>query len=160
MVDKFILHVSEVSYIARLTTSATAAGIQIAGLGVLLFFFSSPRGEAASLGLVAAVNALLLLFSFFFVAGVKILATSQRDSSYRLYRLIAYSSYAIYLFHLPLLLMLGFALTYVLHLTVLQTNAVLIFIGVPSVFVVCYMIQALQDITTKRIVSQRRAKRS
>jgi len=58
------------------------------------------------------------------------------------------------------LLMLGFALKYVLNLTVLQTNAVLIFIGVPSVFVICYMIQALQDVTTKRIVSQRRAKRS
>ena len=160
LVDKFILHVSEVSYIAQLTTSTTAAGIQVAGLGALLFFFSSPRGEAASLVLVAAVNALLMLFSFFLVAGVKILATNPRDSSYRLYRLIAYSSYAVYLFHLPLLLMLGFALTYVLNLTVLQTNAVLIFIGVPSMFVVCYLIQALQDVTMKRIVSQRRTKRS
>jgi peptidoglycan/LPS O-acetylase OafA/YrhL len=159
LVDKLVLYVNEVRHVARLTTIVTATAIPTVALVFLLFLSPSSSFMIAN-SYIAVVDVLLFLFGLFVVSGVKILATSPRDSSYRPYRLIAYSSYAIYLFHLPVLLMLGFALIYGLKLPVLQTNIVLILLGLPVVFVVGYLMQKLQDEAASKIKSRGRAKQA
>ncbi|MGZ4848622.1 MAG: hypothetical protein ACXVH6_02515 [Halobacteriota archaeon] len=47
---------------------------------------------------------------------------------------------------------------YGLKLTVLQINVVLIFLGLPSMFVICYLIQALQDEAVTNIISRIRSR--
>ncbi|MGZ4846315.1 MAG: hypothetical protein ACXV3D_02085 [Halobacteriota archaeon] len=43
-------------------------------------------------------------------------------------------------------------------MTVLQINVVLIFLGLPSMFVICYLIQALQDEAVTNIISRIRSR--
>lgn len=160
LVDKLVRHVNEVRYTARLATGVMAAAVLCVGVGGLLFFLPSigsnllPGVLLRTIRYIAFANVLLFLFSLFAVTGVKMLATSPSDSSYRVYRLIAYSSYSVYLFHFPILLMLGFALMYGLTLTRLQINVAIILLGLPCMFVVCYLIQTLQDVAVKRVMSR------
>jgi peptidoglycan/LPS O-acetylase OafA/YrhL len=158
LVDKLVLYVNEVRYVAQLTAIVTATAILLGGLVVLLLF-SASSSFIIEYGFIAAMDVMLFLFGLFIVIAVKILATSPRDSSYRPYRLIAYSSYAVYLFHLPVLLTLGYTLMYLLKAPVPEINIVLILLGLPVLFVVG-LLQTLQDEAASKIKSRGRAKRS
>jgi peptidoglycan/LPS O-acetylase OafA/YrhL len=105
----------------------------------------------------AITGLLCFLFSLFAIAVIRAVLTTPDGAPHRLYRLVAYSTYTIYLFQLPILVGLGFVLTYALYLTAIQTDLILIVVGVPGLFITCYLLQSLQDTVLKRIKTRRGA---
>lgn len=118
----------------------------------------------ADYGLFPLKNVLYLLFALlaFCLARLFVVSYSKasRPLSYAvLHRgllLIGFSSYAIYLFFMPILTEFMYALLRT-QLTALQIDIIQIFIGFPIVIVVAYLLQSTQNEVLKRVRKHRTA---
>jgi hypothetical protein len=125
------------------------------GAGVIRF---------ADYGLFVLQNVLFLIFALlaFCLARLFVVSFSKasRPLSYAvLYRgllLIAFSSYALYLFPMPILTEFMYALNGA-QLTGLETDIIQIFVGLPTVVIVAYLLHSTQNGILNRIKKYRKA---
>jgi peptidoglycan/LPS O-acetylase OafA/YrhL len=127
--------------------------------------YVSAASNFASYGLVfIAPTVLFLLFALLTFCLARIIVVSYSNASrphsaavwYRALLVIAFSSYAIFLFFVPILTQFMYALMGT-QLTLLEIDIVQIFIGLPTVVVVAFVLQSTQNKILNRIKKYRAA---
>jgi peptidoglycan/LPS O-acetylase OafA/YrhL len=139
-------------------------------LTALLFIDNFPQPSANLFAIprfVVVTNALFLLFALlaFCLARITVASFSKASKPlshavwYRTLLLISFSSYAIYLFFLPILTSFMHALIGI-QLMQLEIDIVQIFVGLPTVVVIAYVLQTTQNEILKRVRKYRAFERS
>jgi peptidoglycan/LPS O-acetylase OafA/YrhL len=125
---------------------------------------SSVSSFASYGGLLVVLNAMFVLFILVAFCLVRILVISSSKASrplshavwYRALLLISFSSYAIYLFFMPVLGVLIRALMRA-QLTALEIGIIMIFVGMPTLVVIAFVLQSTQNEILNRIKKYRAA---
>lgn len=129
--------------------------------GIVTFWSGRFYAESLYFGAFALVaeNVSYFMFSLFACHSVRVYIVASKRTSFPLLFSISFASYAVYLFYIPLLIVLGLVLMNVFHLTELQIDMVLVLLGLPSVFVACYFLQQSENKAMKKIATYIDSKR-
>jgi peptidoglycan/LPS O-acetylase OafA/YrhL len=139
----------------------------------VLFIYNLPQNPAresvvshfvTTVFLFIMMNLMFLLFALLAFCLVRILVVSSSKASrplsqavwYRTLLLISFSSYAIYLFFTTILIQFMLALMGT-NLTALEIDIVQIFVGLPTVVVIAFVLQSTQNGIQNRIKKYRSA---
>jgi peptidoglycan/LPS O-acetylase OafA/YrhL len=120
-----------------LQRAATAASVGKLFNG---FFLFNPAEVPMLISLVILLNIVALLFIYVTFIAARLYAPSIGRTMLSIILIIAFSSYSIYLFHMPIFAILG-ALAHAFQLGMVQTDILLILLGYPLVLAVSYFIQ-------------------
>jgi peptidoglycan/LPS O-acetylase OafA/YrhL len=131
---------------------ATCA-LAISAIGIAYVFNPTSTFSFSSVVWLVAQNVSRFVFALLLCYVVRLYIIASKKVSYPLLFSISFESYAVYLFHGPLLIVLGVVLIGVFHLTGLQIDTVLILLGVPSVFVVLYFVQQQENRAIRKITN-------
>jgi peptidoglycan/LPS O-acetylase OafA/YrhL len=153
----------------RLLKYVAVATVSLAAVLLIYTLLQPPANASAALiasysyGVVLR-NALFFLFTLLAFCLARIVVVSSSKASrplsravwYRALLLIAFSSYAIYLFFTPILTQLMDALIGA-QLTALEIDVIQIFVGLPTVVLVAYLLQSTQNEIVNRVRKYRTA---
>ena len=150
-------------YVAVATVSLTAALFIYPLVRSSLTVSAVPRFASYG-GVLVVENALYLLFALLAFCLARIIVVSSSKASgppshavwYRALLLISFSSYAIYLFFGLILVQLMHALIGA-QLTALEIDIIQIFVGLPTVVVIAFVLQSTQNEILNRIKKHRAA---
>ncbi len=148
----------------RLLKYVAVAAVSMTALLVVYFLLhpfenvSTPPAICSNVGDLIEVNALWILFILLMFCLARIMVISSSKASkplsrtvwYRTLLLISFSSYAIYLFfglilHLTMNALAG------AQLTALEIDMIQIFVGLPTVVLVAYLLQSTQNEIVNRV---------
>jgi len=74
----------------------------------------------------------------------------------RAFQIVSYSSYSLYLFHVPILAALATALTRVINTGLLEKDVLFIIIGLPATCLISFAIQRIADVGLGQLVAVRK----
>jgi hypothetical protein len=149
--------------------------VAVAGISLTALLFAYPvlhpsanvstvSGLASNGGVLIVDNALWLLFILLVFCLVRIIVVSSSNASrplshaiwYRVFLLISSSSYAIFLFF-GLILTNSMNALIGAQLTALEIDIIQIFVGLPTVFLIAYLLQSTQNEIVNRVRKYRSA---
>jgi len=155
----------------RLFKYIAAAAVSLTAL-LFIYGLSRPSANVSAVsrfasygGLLVVETALFLLFALFVFCLARMIVVSSSKASkppsravwYRVLLLISFSSYAIYLFFGYILASLTLPALTSAQLTALEIDIIQIFVGLPTVVLVAYLLQSTQNEIVNRVRKYRTA---
>lgn len=112
-------------------------------------FNSNPLGIYYDVGLFYFFTVLILLFVFLAFFSARFFASF--DKLLHVFELASYAAYSVYLFHIPLLVVLRAFLVRLPFISSFGIDVLMIVVGLPVSFVIPYLIQRMADLFAKKI---------